>query len=110
MAQEWMNNTLYPYTTGNYYEPELGHKHAYNVNGMRSITVNSDWLTDAENERIRDIFMSEQVVLIDKEADCRFAVLLRDDSFLEKRTRNEKLIQYTFRFESAFLTRNTTAV
>lgn len=70
-----------------------------NVNGNKSITVNSDFLLEEFNEVFEQLFLSEQVwlsLVLDV-----YAVKLKSKSFNYKTVINDRLIQYSLDLEYA---------
>ena len=96
------------YNTNNFnnyphYTQDLGQKRVYNKNGSKTIKCNSGWVNEAENENIKDIMLSENLLLTYTEegATVTKAVTLKSSSQLLKTGLNEKVINYELEFEVA---------
>lgn len=83
------------------YEIRLGQKRVFNKNGTTTIKCNTGWINEIENANIKDIMLSEYLLL--KSTDNAFynAVTLKNTSQLMKTHLNEKLINYELEFEVA---------
>lgn len=72
----------------------------YNLNGRTKIDVNTDYLTDVENENIKQLLYSEKKWFIQN--DIVYPVNLETKSISYKTSLNEKLIQYAMSFKYSF--------
>ena len=99
-GSEYNTNT---FTTYPIYDASLGQKRVYNKNGSKTIKCNSGWVNEAENENIKDILLSENLLLTYTEegATVTKAVTLKSSSQLLKTGLNEKVINYELEFEVA---------
>lgn len=99
-GSEYNTNT---FTTYPFYNASLGQKRVYNKNGSKSIKCNSGWVNESENENIKDILLSENLLLTYTEegATVTKAVTLKSSSQLLKTGLNEKMINYELEFEVA---------
>ena len=78
-------------------------KHQYvtfNSNSRTKIDCNTDYLTDAENNTIKELLLSETIYFI--EDGVVYPVTLESKSLAYKTQLNEKLVQYTMNFKYAF--------
>lgn len=96
------------------YDNQRHQYHTFNKNGKISIELNTGWRNQEENDTIVEVMMSEQIWLtLDPEAmgqgfnpkgQTEFTIpvnLQSEDTKLMTRI-NDKLINYTFKFEAAF--------
>jgi len=99
-GSEYNTNT---FTTYPIYEASLGQKRVFNKNGSKSIKCNSGWVNESENENVKDILLSENLLLTYTEegATVTKAVTLKSSSQLLKTGLNEKVINYELEFEVA---------
>lgn len=99
-GSEYNTNT---FTTYPIYDASLGQKRVYNKNGSKTIKCNSGWVNELENENIKDILLSENLLLTYTEegATVTKAVTLKSSSQLLKTGLNEKVINYELEFEVA---------
>jgi hypothetical protein len=72
----------------------------YNLNGRTKIDVNTDYLTDVENENVKQLLYSEKKWFI--QDDVVYPVNLETKSVKYKASLNEKLIQYGMSFKYSF--------
>ena len=77
----------------------------YNIVSKEGVTVNTALIPESENIRIKQLFHSEYVWLTD--GNTTQPVNLRDSGIEYKTHNNEKLIQYSFKFEYANRLDNT---
>ena len=89
-----------PNTYPAYYTRE-GQRKVFNANGKETIRVNTDWVSENFNEVIRQLMLSERI-LIDKKA-----AKLNTKSIDLKKSINTSLISYEMEFEYAFDTINS---
>lgn len=73
----------------------------FSKEGGQMFTVNTGWLSESYNEAIAQLYMAERIVF------DGHAVTLEDKSFVEKRDRTEKVVNYTFKLKSSFSYANT---
>jgi hypothetical protein len=87
-----------------------GGKKAFRVNAMEKITMNTDFVNEAESEWFEEFINSpEAYILDDYQSDSSFAALntyvtpvrLTTSSYTKKTVANDKLMQYTFEVEKS---------
>jgi hypothetical protein len=78
-----------------------GQRSAFNVNGKQSIRVNTDWVDESYSDVIKQIMLSERILI-----DGKPAILLTKNTELFKSI-NTKMINYQMEFEYAFDTINS---
>jgi hypothetical protein len=83
------------------YDTKEGQRKVFNANGKETIRVNTDWVSESFNEVIKQIMLSERI-LIDKKA-----AKLNTKSVDLKKSINSSLISYEMEFEYAFDTINS---
>lgn len=72
----------------------------YNVTGKKSITLNSGYVPEDNNQIFEELFLSEKVWLTDSDGTCPVRIKSRTLNF--KNRINDKLISYSVDFEYAF--------
>ena len=87
-----------------------GGKKAFRVNATEKITINTDYVSEAETEWFEELVNSPEVYIVDKfQIDIPNSLLnnyvipvrLETKSFDKKTIANDKLIQYTFEVEKS---------
>ena len=87
-----------------------GGKKAFRVNATEKITMNTDFVSESENEMFKELTNSPEVYILDGyQTDIPFSALnqyvkpvrLITSSFTKKTVANDKLIQYTFEVEKS---------
>jgi len=87
-----------------------GGKKAFRVNATEKITMNSDFVSESENEMFEELINSPEVYILEGyQTDGTFSALnqyvkpvrLTTSSFVKKTVANDKLIQYTFEVEKS---------
>ena len=87
-----------------------GGKKAFRVNATEKITMNTDFVSESENEMFEELTNSPEVYILDGyQTDIPFSALnqyvkpvrLITSSFTKKTVANDKLIQYTFEVEKS---------
>ena len=86
---------LMPETYPNY-DVKEGQRKVFNANGKETIRVNTDWVDESFNEVVKQMMLSERI-LIDKKA-----AKLNTKSVDLKKHINSKLISYEMEFEYAY--------
>ena len=70
---------------------------SYNVNAVTQMLVNTNWVSENYVQVIEQMFLSDNVLIIDEEQTKSARVI--DSSFIEKKRTNEKLIEYSIQLE-----------
>jgi hypothetical protein len=87
-----------------------GGKKAFRVNATEKITMNSDFVSESENDMFEELINSPEVYILEGyQTDGAFSALnqyvkpvrLTTSSFTKKTVANDKLIQYTFEVEKS---------
>ena len=87
-----------------------GGKKAFRVNATEKITMNSDFVSESENDMFEELINSPEVYILEGyQDDVSFSALnqyvkpvrLTTSSFTKKTVANDKLIQYTFEVEKS---------
>jgi len=87
-----------------------GGKKAFRVNATEKITMNTDFVTESENEMFEELINSPEVYILEGyQTDISFSALnqyvkpvrITTSSFTRKTVANDKLIQYTFEVEKS---------
>jgi len=87
-----------------------GGKKAFRVNATEKITMNSDFVSESENDMFEELINSPEVYILEGyQTDGTFSALnqyvkpvrLTTSSFTKKTVANDKLIQYTFEVEKS---------
>jgi len=87
-----------------------GGKKAFRVNATEKITMNTDFVSESENEMFEELINSPEVYILDSyQDDVNYSALnqyvkpvrLTTSSFTKKTVANDKLIQYTFEVEKS---------
>lgn len=91
------NKILGSVSGGSYSYDITGHQFkTYNVTGQESITLNSDWVNENQNEVFKQLLLSELVWVNDKPAT------VTTGNLTYKTQVNDRLIQYTIEFEYSY--------
>ena len=87
-----------------------GGKKAFRVNATEKITMNSDFVSESENDMFEELINSPEVYILEGyQTDGTYSALnqyvkpvrLTTSSFTKKTVANDKLIQYTFEVEKS---------
>ena len=87
-----------------------GGKKSFRVNATEKITMNSDFVSESENDMFEELINSPEVYILDGyQTDGALSALnqyvkpvrLTTSSFVKKTVANDKLIQYTFEVEKS---------
>jgi len=87
-----------------------GGKKSFRVNATEKITMNSDFVSESENDMFEELINSPEVYILEGyQTDGTFSALnqyvkpvrLTTSSFTKKTVANDKLIQYTFEVEKS---------
>ena len=87
-----------------------GGKKAFRVNATEKITMNTDFVSESENDMFEELINSPEVYILEGyQTDVSFSALnqyvkpvrLTTSSFTRKTVANDKLIQYTFEVEKS---------
>jgi hypothetical protein len=89
-----------PNTYPNYSKLE-GQRKVFNANGKETIRVNTDWISESFNEVIKQMMLSERILIDKKPAK------LNTKSVDLKKSINSSMINYEMEFEYAFDTINS---
>lgn len=73
-----------------------GQKHVFNNNGKKSIKVNTDWVEESYNELLRQIMLSEKIII------NNYPAKLNSKSTELFKSINTKMINYQLEFEFAY--------
>jgi len=71
-----------------------------NVKINETVSVNSDWVTEAESKWLYELFQSPEVYVID--GDNILPITIRNNSYTEGKRENQKLFNYKVDFVYAF--------
>lgn len=98
-----VENTEYNLMPNTYpsYDIREGQRKVFNANGKETIRVNSDWVSESFNEVIKQMMLSERILIDKKPAK------LNTKSIDLQKSINTKLISYEMEFEYAFDTINS---
>jgi hypothetical protein len=91
-SQEY--NLMQTATSG--YNRVEGQRQVFNNNGKKSIKVNTDWVDESYNELLRQIMLSEKIII------NNYPAKLNSKSTELFKSINTKMINYTLEFEFAF--------
>jgi hypothetical protein len=78
------------------YNTIQGQRQVFNNNGKKSIKVNTDWVTEDYKELLRQIMLSEKIIIND------YPAKLNSKSTELFKNINTKMINYSLEFEYAF--------
>ena len=78
------------------YNTIQGQRQVFNNNGKKSIKVNTDWVTEDYKELLRQIMLSEKIIIND------YPAKLNSKSTELFKSINTKMINYSLEFEFAF--------
>jgi hypothetical protein len=73
-----------------------GQRHVFNNNGKKSIKVNTDWVEESYNELLRQIMLSEKIII------NNYPAKLNSKSTELFKSINTKMINYSLEFEFAY--------
>jgi hypothetical protein len=91
-SQEY--NLMQTATSG--YNTLEGQRHVFNNNGKKSIKVNTDWVEESYNELLRQIMLSEKIII------NNYPAKLNSKSTELFKSINTKMINYQLEFEFAY--------
>ena len=83
------------------YDTKEGQRKVFNANGKETIRVNTDWVNESFNEVIKQMMLSERILIDEK------AAKLNTKSIDLKKSINTSLISYEMEFEYAYDTINS---
>jgi hypothetical protein len=83
------------------YDTSVGQRKVSNVNGTESIKCNTGWVDESFSDTIKQLLMSERVLLNGK------PVILKTKNFETQKHLTDKLINYTIEFDYAYDIINT---
>jgi len=81
------------------YNPLRGESKAFNYEAKQSIKVNTGWVEEYYNELIKDLMVSETIILYDYETETQKPVKLKTMSTDLKTSLQDKMINYQIDFE-----------
>lgn len=81
------------------YNPLRGESKAFNYEAKQSIKVNTGWLDESYNELIKDLMVSETILLYDYETETTKPVKLKTMTTDLKTSLQDKMINYQIDFE-----------
>jgi hypothetical protein len=81
------------------YNPIRGESKAFNYEAKQSIKVNTGWLDESYNELIKDLMVSETIILYDYKTETQKPVKLKTMSTDLKTSLQDKMINYQIDFE-----------
>ena len=84
------------------YNPVEGQRKVFNANGKESIRVNSDWVNDEYADTIKQLMLSERIVI-----DYNQPAKINTKSMELFKSINTKMINYQLDFEFAYDTINS---
>jgi hypothetical protein len=98
-----VENTEYNLMPNTYpaYDQKEGQRKVFNSNGKETIRVNTDWVSESFNEVVKQIMLSERILLDGSPAK------INTKSVDLKKSINSSLISYEMEFEYAFDTINS---
>jgi hypothetical protein len=73
----------------------------YNVNGNRSLTVNTGWVNQNFDSVYEDLLLSEAIIMNEGTQEDTVRLILQQDAITYKDNYNEKVINYTIPFMTA---------
>lgn len=73
----------------------------YNVNGNRTLTVNTGWVGENFDSVYEDLLMSEAIVLYRGTPETNIRLSLETESVIYEDDRNQKMISYIINFQTA---------
>jgi len=73
-----------------------GQREVFNANGKQTIKVNTDWVDETFKEKIKQLMLSEKILVNET------AAKLNTKSMDLKKSINNKLINYEMEFEFAY--------
>jgi len=93
------NKFSYYGQSGVFYNTNDGQTNDFNVNGTRTLKLNTGWVDENYKNKIQDLMLSENVMLYDLISNYR--VQLKSKSIKLQSNLNDKNINYTIEFEIA---------
>jgi hypothetical protein len=88
--------TTYPTTN-----PYLGQSQVFNKNGTQTIKLNSGWISESEVQLIKQISLSENLIMMDTVDASFVSVKLKNATFVEKTKLNDRVLNYEIELEYA---------
>jgi len=79
----------------------LGFKKSFNVNGSRSVKLNTGWITENSVKALKEMMLSEDILIFNADGSEAFYATIKTSSFTEKTKLNDKVINYEIEFEIA---------
>ena len=79
-----------------FYNPHEGNTKSFNINGKQSVTLNTGWVTEGYNDFIKELMLSETILLDGK------PVTIKTQSLQYKTNLLDKNINYTIDFEYSY--------
>lgn len=77
------------------YDYRFGSYHKYNVVGKTKLMLNTGWIDDIKNDKIKDIMLSEYVYVNSQ------PYIITDKNVKYKSNKYDKIVNYTFTFEKS---------
>jgi hypothetical protein len=90
-----------PFTTYPTTNPYLGQSQVFNKNGTQTIKLNSGWISESEVQLIKQIALSENLLLMDTFDASFVPVKLKNATFIEKTKLNDRVLNYEIELEYA---------
>ena len=90
-----------PFTTYPFTSPYLGKSQVFNKNGTQTIKLNSGWISESEVKLIKQIALSENLLLMDTSDALFVPVKLKNATFVEKTKLNDRVLNYEIELEYA---------
>lgn len=78
-----------------YYNPLIGQRKTFNVNGTQSVKLNTGWINENYNELIKDLLMSETILLDSVPINIKTQSLTYKTSILDKNINYEIEFDYS---------------
>lgn len=85
-------------TSQNMQYQQYGQTNDFNVNGTKSIKLNTGWVSENYRNKIQDLMLSESIFITDSVGTV-FAVQLKTKSLKLQKNINDKSINYTMEFD-----------
>jgi hypothetical protein len=90
-----------PFTTYPTTNPYFGQSQVFNKNGTQTIKLNSGWISESEVQLIKQIALSENLLLMDTFDASFVPVKLKNATFVEKTKLNDRVLNYEIELEYA---------
>lgn len=78
-----------------YYNPLIGQRKSFNINGVQTIKLNTGWIKENYNELIKDLLMSETILLDSVPVNIKTQSLTYKTSILDKNINYEIEFDYS---------------